>query len=205
MVVLQIEYFPPFLYLQTLFFMIKNLTKYSIFIMLLAFTSCSSCKKDSILPSATQSGANTFGCKVNGEIWIPDGRGGINGVKAIDNVFTGVGSDPKVYLWLTTYKSDGSTLHLYLKDPYNVGTYYLNKNTGIRPNIIFPDDYGFFSKGRYYITDSLHLGKITIIKSDIYNGLIAGTFEYTASNPITKETVTVTEGRFDIDVKTLNK
>ena len=134
--------------------------KYTIFYLalLVGIAIHTSCKKDPILPSATQSGANTFGCKVNGEIWIPDGRGGINGVKAIDNVFLDnalPGQSPDISLWFTTYKSDGSTLHLYLRDPSRIGEYLLNRTTGIIPNLIFPADYGFFSKGRYYVSNEM--------------------------------------------------
>ena len=184
--------------------------KYTIFYLalLVGIAIHTSCKKDPILPSATQSGANTFGCKVNGEIWIPDGRGGINGVKAIDNVFLNnalPGQPVDISLWITAYKSDGSSVDLYLRSPSRTGEYPLNKTTGIKPNLIFPADYGFFSRNKYYVTDSLHTGKITITKVDIPNRLIAGTFEYTASNPITKETTTVTEGRFDINALTLFK
>ncbi len=37
-----------------------------------------SCKKDvAELPPATETGANTFGAKVNGELWVPQGFGSI--------------------------------------------------------------------------------------------------------------------------------
>ena len=59
-----------------------NLFRLSCYILLLAFTSCSSCKKneppkpEDTLPPATQTGAGIFGCLIDGVAWIP--TGGIN-------------------------------------------------------------------------------------------------------------------------------
>ena len=39
-----------------------------------------SCKKDP-LPKPTSEGLNTFGCKINGEVWIPTGTSGPGGTK----------------------------------------------------------------------------------------------------------------------------
>lgn len=33
-----------------------------------------SCKKEEVLPEATQRGKKAFGCYVNGELWVPKGR-----------------------------------------------------------------------------------------------------------------------------------
>lgn len=38
------------------------------------FLFCITCKKDrppKVLPPITQTGANTFGCKINGQVWVP--------------------------------------------------------------------------------------------------------------------------------------
>lgn len=38
------------------------------------FLFCASCKKNwpsKVLPPITQTGANTFGCKINGQVWVP--------------------------------------------------------------------------------------------------------------------------------------
>jgi hypothetical protein len=39
---------------------------------------CSACTKDH-LPAETQTGAGTFGCKLNGNVWIPKGSDGYSG------------------------------------------------------------------------------------------------------------------------------
>ena len=44
-------------------------------LVLFLFTACK--KEITELPPATQTGANTFGAKVNGEFWIPQGFGPI--------------------------------------------------------------------------------------------------------------------------------
>ena len=49
-------------------------------ITMLALLCAASCKKENKnedqLPPATQTGANTFGCLVNGKVWIPKGFSG---------------------------------------------------------------------------------------------------------------------------------
>ena len=50
----------------------KNI--YSLFTIPFVFLFCTSCKKTSpptVLPPITQNGANTFGCKINGQVWVP--------------------------------------------------------------------------------------------------------------------------------------
>ena len=50
-------------------------------LLLAALLGLSQCKKNDInpvdqLPPATQTGANTFGCLVNRQVWLPKGNNG---------------------------------------------------------------------------------------------------------------------------------
>lgn len=77
--------------------------------------------------------------------------------------------------------------------------YYLNSSSSIGSN-------GAFSNsivGCYYLTDTVQLGKIEILKFDIPNKIISGKFEMTFyrslswSNPDC-DTIYITDGRFDV-------
>ena len=41
---------------------------------LLGLSQCTKDDPEAGLPSATQTGANTFGCLVNGQVWTPKGN-----------------------------------------------------------------------------------------------------------------------------------
>ena len=48
-----------------------------LYVMLVFFASCKSCKKEiNALPDATQTGANTAGCLIDGKAWVPRGNSG---------------------------------------------------------------------------------------------------------------------------------
>ena len=80
------------------------------------------------------------------------------------------------------------------------GVYPLNFNKGIRPGALVPYNYGYYHDGQNrYVTDSQHTGTVTITRADTVTGIISGAFEFTAYDAKTKQTVTVTEGRFDLD------
>jgi hypothetical protein len=51
-------------------------TLYTLTTIIIFCSFCSQCKKSSsssqpVLPPITQTGANTFGCKINGQVWLP--------------------------------------------------------------------------------------------------------------------------------------
>ncbi|MBO0356924.1 hypothetical protein J0X19_03115 [Hymenobacter sp. BT186] len=72
-------------------------------ILLAALLGLSQCKQDapsplSQLPPATQTGANTFGCLVNGKPWTPQGySGAANYSVSYDRVSTGGVLDVRAY------------------------------------------------------------------------------------------------------------
>ena len=179
-----------------------NLFRWSCYILLLAFTSCKSCRKD-ILPDATQSGAGTFGCKINGQIWIPNketngfGGGGAINARYIDSNNPTFPSS----LWLITSDNNGNSIILYVNNLPNggLGTYLLNENTGIRPAELSPKNYMYVVKeNKPYTTNNAYKGSMTITNVTS-TGIISGTFEGTAYYQ-NGETVKITEGRFDVRV-----
>jgi len=172
--------------------------------LLLCLIFCmSSCKKEDPLPAATQNGANTFGCKINGKAWIPDGGGGFSGIKPVTGGYQGTYiSDPaKCNVYVRSRKSDKTVVHLFIREVCVKGVYDLNSNTGTWDVQQRPLSYGLYidSDGNYYITDVNHTGKVIVTHADTTNGVVSGRFEFTAINYVLNKVVTVTDGRFDID------
>jgi hypothetical protein len=148
------------------------------------------------LPPATQIGANTFGCLVNGVPWVPQGFGGTTNNLSIDydpgfnNGIFGISAYRKTALENTSIAigiGDSMTL---ITAPY---TFHIGfKNIG-----------GSFYSDLTYCqrmsTDSLHFTKgfITIIKIDRVNKIIAGSFDCTLFNKKCGDTIKLTKGRFD--------
>ena len=162
-----------------------------------------SCKKNiDPLPIETATGANTFGCKVNGVPYIPSGgdptiswypvEGGW--IKDVDN---------NRGLNIRTVSGNTRFIDIYIKVLDTVGVYKLNYNTQPFPIAVRAENYGCYStknsNGSYnrYVTNSQYTGEVHV-KQILPGGIIAGTFHFTAYNQQTGETVSITEGRFDV-------
>ena len=158
-----------------------------------------SCKKEADkLPSATQTGANTFGCLVNGKAWVPSGRGAFSGVNPTSGGFFG-DVDNTISIYVRAY-AENDEMTIYLKNTTAVGTYYLNRNTSIFPYAVLPEaSYGMY-KILYeseYTTDSIHTGTVNITHSDLNAGIVSGSFEMQVYQKNTGKIINITKGRFD--------
>ncbi len=159
-------------------------------------TACQSCKKQvepTTLPPETQTGANTFACKVNGKVFLPKGRPNIYGNElqvVYDETFEGG------HLGVSAYNKDldasigfgGSEI-----DKPNIYTTKADSSNRLIFNY-FPNNCSFFS-----LDNSLSFGILTITKIDKFNRVISGRFEATiyARQPECGK-VEITEGRFDL-------
>jgi hypothetical protein len=159
----------------------------------------SSCKKEiNKLPPATQSGANTFGCLVDGKAWIPTGRGGFSGINSTSGGFWGE-VDSTVSIYIMAY-GENDEIGVYLKNTTSVGIYHLNENTAIKPYAVLPEaNYGMYSiiYDSEYVTDSLHTGIVNVTYADRNTGIVSGTFEMQLYQKNTGKIVNITNGRFD--------
>ncbi len=164
---------------------------------LLLMACCTKEDKDP-LPKPTQEGKNTFGCKINGEPWVPDGGTGFQAIKPITGGFNVIGENPGVRrIWIRTLSKDKQRIHLHIED-VRLGEHLLNNDTQILPIALFAKNYGMYQVGSStFTTSSRHTGKITITKADTITGVLAGTFEFTVGNS-SGTTYEITEGRFDI-------
>ena len=172
--------------------------KPNILVFTLACILLTQCRKHdpdpvSQLPPVTQTGANTFGCLVNGQPWTPKGYNG--------------SSNYSVY-----YDAQ------YRKGTLNISTYRYNSdaNDSRQDIIIFSDS--LLTTGTYPLTIKNHQealyygskgqcefhqndihyrrGNLTITRLDLQAGVISGTFDFTLYRPGC-DSVKVTQGRFD--------
>lgn len=148
----------------------------------------SECKKNDVipqLPAETQTGANTFGCKINGIIYTPRGSG-------------------NCYKFLIQYYKSDSTLLIKTNEGCGTGlNIYVYKVFEVKDYLIFiPVDNAFLysnsnaSCNWFDRTNSLQSGTITITRFDLPNKIVSGRF-----NGVLKQSgcpdVNITEGRFD--------
>lgn len=162
------------------------------------------CDKGPELTPITQEGRNTFSCKVNGKVWVPDAKGSIFvTVKPIDGGFFNNSIDDSIRIWISAYASNGEEVHIYLES-LTLGVRKLDKNTDPIGASFSPSNYGLYRNSRKeeYITSSVNTGSITLSKADTTTGILSGTFDFTVSN--SKGVLArINFGRFDINSKTL--
>jgi hypothetical protein len=175
----------------------------SLLLLLCLSLSLITCKQTDVLPRFTEEGKNTFGCLINGKAYVPDGGTGFMPSKPILGGFLGIFANVfKIGVYVSTNSKDKKSIRLYLDD-FNLGVHVLNSNTDTRPTTITPKDYASYisSEGDEYVTSSKYVGQINIIKADTTTGIVSGSFEFTAATK-TGETVSVTNGRFDVNART---
>jgi len=151
------------------------------------------------LPPATQTGANTAGCLVNGEALLP--KGNVQGGNLVLNYF---GTD---FTFGFTERINNQSLRririvLYnLESPLNV-----NEVTNLETNF-FNDNAraGFFAVNsgippdpNAYETNETITGELLITHHDFDNAILSGTFWFDAINS-EGEIIEVREGRFDVE------
>lgn len=162
----------------------------------------SSCSKDvSELPATTQTGANTFGAKVDGEFWTPQQFGPITANNLLEVNATGLG-DFIIHARNFAQSPNESEFEIGLKHVTGTGTYLLNQNTGTYPNQ--SASYGYFVKRKLtptneWITSSAQTGSVELTRFDTAAHIISGTFQFNAGSvDNTANPIAVTEGRFDL-------
>jgi hypothetical protein len=158
--------------------------------------------KTAVLPPATTTGANTFGCKVNGVVCATSGYK-INSILSdgIGVVFNGWSGLPDAIM---EFSATTENPKYYFKFSFNcegkTGTFYSKGGALYTSTIIDLTNTNGGSAvlgSNQYDTDSTNFATIHVTKYDADNKGIAGTFEMNAIND--KGTITrITEGRFDL-------
>ena len=163
-----------------------------------------SCKKEiSELPSPTQTGANTFGAKVNGQLWAPQGFGPFPADNLLDATFNSATGILMINARNFSSAPNETSFEILLANVTGPGIYQLNKTTARASNT----SYGLYFKNRLnpveeWMTTADYTGSVTISKLDVVNLIVSGTFQFEAVSTNTPPTtISITEGRFDIKIK----
>ena len=166
-------------------------------LLLAALLGLSQCKKKdpdpvSQLPPATQTGANTFGCLVNGQPWTPQGYNGTSNYSiTVDPTYHGGNVDIRAYRYtdnlIQSIILGGDSIK-------SMGSYSLaatTKSVFFTDLHLLPACQNFDGKAGQY-----RQGNLTITRLDLQAGIISGTFAFTLYKPGC-DSVRVTQGRFD--------
>lgn len=167
---------------------------------LIIFTGCK--KSIDALPEATQSGANKFGLKLNGEFWMPQKFAGIN-APILKAQLMGANTND-IMITAQNFASEPleSQFTIYIKNIVGPGVYEFNQTTDIYPGV--SGSYAYYVRRKInplneWITSAQNTGTVTITKWDLTNNIVSGLFEFKAGSiDNSAEPITVTDGRFDI-------
>lgn len=169
-------------------------------LLLLILTSFATCKnhKDNPvdqLPPATQTGANTFGCLVNGKVYIPKGYNGTGTPNPKKQFDIGLNGLPYFNITASQLNSD----HI------SEGNVFISIGNIITTGIYtYPNDFNFLIGWKNlnncgivaFDSTTQKWGQGEITKYDLTNGIISSTFNFKYKT-LTCDTVFVTDGRFD--------
>lgn len=147
---------------------------------------------DTCLPDITNSGKGTFGCKVNGKIWLPEG-GGLH-----PEVYASYDQNKILVFWAHNISSvekivvnigslSDTGYYSFPDSRFNMCKAYHNK---------IKDGVGYLF---YYQSDKIDNGFIHITHFEFSpTGFVSGTFAFNLYQNDFKDTVHITDGRFDI-------
>jgi hypothetical protein len=180
----------------------KPISKLLVLLLCLSLSTCNwFSKKDEPnpqLPPETQTGANTFGCKVNGQIWTPAGDrpGFVPNVDVIyDAGFCGGNLDAKIFQNQNENESFFVLFGCSLTESKTFSLDGPNGNPDWRLSYIDGNTACSYSVGN----DLYSNGTVTFTKVDFPNRIVSGRFECTLYVPGC-DTLRITEGRFDFRI-----
>ena len=193
--------------------------KTTILILSVLFTTLTSCNSNNnetgyspILPPITTTGANTFGCYIDGELLLPRDGDGTFGYPSHAVDYFGLGNIPTDYnssLTVHDYKSgNAGMLQLNIENTQNgVGEYLIKESncqewsSGNPPptiNLLVKWKDKQTEEIKYYCSIE-DIGTLKILRYDVPNNILSATFSCSAVNYYDpNDIIEITEGRFDI-------
>lgn len=166
------------------------------------------------LPPITQTGENTFGCYVDGQLLLPRDRRVFWGPTIKGMTMSEYSSTPSKIDFFNLRVIDGKTdvgflsFYFYNLNELGEGTYSIKQgyiwqtDAEISTTNFWIKSPRYTSKRYLSIKDS---GTLTITRYDYVNGIISGTFNCKVINDNdSSEIIQITDGRFDINLNTLN-
>lgn len=174
-------------------------------LLLVALLGLSQCQKkdagprdpSAALPPATQSGANTFGCLLNGQSWTPSGNNGTpNFVATYDPGYLGGALQIKTYRLVGDKKNILQGIIFGASRVARTGTYdfvLMGENGANYIDNNAPASCSYYGESPRL---TYRKGTLTITRLDLPAGVVSGTFAFTLHQPGC-DSVRVTQGRFD--------
>ncbi len=152
---------------------------------------CMKCKDEiepiDLLPSATQTGKNTFGCLINGEPFTPD--------ELASSLSVQYSSNDEKYFYLSAIRN---TDNIIVSPAFGVVNLPIVEGKRYNLSIKEEDDaYGLLYIKSEFIYTYKNYGELFISKHDTERRIISGTFWFNARSR-TAALYRITEGRFDI-------
>jgi hypothetical protein len=171
----------------------------NLFFFLIIAVVFSACKKEKIdtLPPITQEGNNSFGCLINGKVYVPKGFNQYipNFQILIDPTWNGGSVDIRVF----SKEGDlNRKLDIYSDNMSSTGLYLIGTRTDFEYSI-----YSNRLSGHICVTPSFsglsRKGFVKITRYDLTNRIISGEFEFHFVNPDCGigDSIHITQGRFD--------
>ena len=167
------------------------------------------CKKDETdpngLPPATQDGKNTAGFLLNGQPWLPKLSPTSTGPYPVGISLTRIQGLSRLSVSFSRYQDNDNrqSLGLYISGIKQPGTFALNQL--IDPYVISGPQppYGVYainapSPRRSFYTGSDARGQVIITRFDTVARIVAGTFEAKLKEDGGADSLSITQGRFDI-------
>lgn len=149
------------------------------------------------LPPITQTGANTFGCLVDGVAWLPNGtkpqNGGPNIQVYVDPTFQGgafyvTGHQYKNFQTKISFGSGGCTNGGFFDIALPFQALDYNRfNNSVNTCEFSSSDIGTYRRGFF-----------NILRYDLTSGIFSGTFEFTIKSQSCGDSIKITNGRFDV-------
>lgn len=172
-----------------------------LFVLILLFAACT--KTVEQLPEPTQTGANTFGAKVNGENWGPLKAGVLPASNLLEARYSGNNS---IVINARNFSRAPieTEMEIYIQNVTAPGVFLLNQDTERYP--YQSANYALYEKRNITIEDewktsSTATGQVTVTRIDTINHIVAGTFSFNTQPRYGGTPVTVTDGRFDIRIQ----
>ena len=164
---------------------------------LLGLSQCQKKDPDPVdqLPPATQTGAGTFGCLVNGQPWTPQGNDGTSNYSVSYDVTPAGG-----VLAIQTYRIYGKAndefqnIVLFANQIAGAGSFSFRSPQRTRASVNDQKTNCYWSSRDSATT--YRRGQMVITRLDRQAGIVSGTFAFTLYKPGC-DSIRVTQGRFD--------
>jgi len=173
-----------------------------LFFILFSFASCRKHKPINLidqLPPATQTGANTFGCLINGQAFLPKGPS-LGPILQCAYQYLNTDYSKGFFFQLSASHKNNTTDVLAVgiftdSLSINIGNFVLGNNQKGYTCALY-SRFNNAGNVKLYTSDNLP-GQLTITKFDEYNQIVSGTFWFSVvKSP--GDTIKVTDGRFDM-------